>query len=398
MISLIPESKYSNYYDIARFNLTWRLSIILLIFLPVLAIVLFNLGENAAYPSLMGVVLCAIVLGILKRTKSYTIPAILYSGLGVIMSQFTLIFFPNSLHFVDPMWMMIIILYSYFTLGKTWGTIALTASLFGVSYYILFVLKTNLAQTQSPSQEDTLALAINFITCGVIIAFLIFQFLKLNQYAEQKYIKLTNTLQDKNKEKSVLLKEIHHRVKNNLQVVTSLLRLQSRDIPEEKYRVLYKDSINRVLAMALIHEKIYQTPDMAKINLENYIKSLGRDLVDSYALDTEISLNIKSNVEKLNTKSLVPVALIFNELISNSIKHGFKNQTHGNISIEILDQYPIVKVKYADNGKWVSAKKDNSLGIELIDSLTEQLTGTYVRTTEEGTHYSFKFIYDDSIT
>jgi len=395
MITFVPESKYTNYYDIARYNLTWRLSLILLAFLPVLAIVLFNLGENAAYPSLIGVGLCLLTLLILIKTKSFTLPAILYSVIGAILSQYTLIFFPESYHFVDPAWIMIIVLYAYFTLGKIWGTVVLGFCLTGITYYILEVLNINLEMTKNSGKDDTIALAINFIVCGIIIAFLIFQFLELNSYAESKYITLTDTLKDKNKEKTVLLKEIHHRVKNNLQVVTSLLRLQSRDINEEKYKLMYRDSINRVLSMALIHEKIYQTPDLAKINLKVYLESLAQDLISSYSLETKIDLNIESNLEKLNTKSLVPVALIFNELISNSIKHGFKDQKIGKINIQIIDKYPKVKIRYSDDGRWIEQPEEGSLGLELVQSLTEQLSGSHVRSTENGTHYTFNFVYDD---
>ena len=394
MVSFIPESKYTNYYDVARFNLTWRLNLILLVLLPVLAIVLFNLGENTAYPSLIGVGLCILIVILLIKTRSYLLSAILYCIVGVILSQYTLIFFPESYHFVDPAWMMIIILYAYFTLGKVWGTITLLSCLAGIIYFILFVLNPNLELVRNLGQEDAIALAVNFFICGIIISYLIFQFLKLNAYAETQYVKLTTTLKDKNKEKSVLLKEIHHRVKNNLQVVTSLLRLQSRDINDQKYKDLYKDSINRVLSMALIHEKIYQSPDLAKINLENYIISLAQDLIDSYALETKIDLDIKSNVKSIKTKSLVPVALIFNELISNSIKHGFKNQAKGKITIQIDDQYPHVKMKYSDNGIWIENTRQGSLGLELIQSLSEQLTGSFERNTDNGTHYTFHFLHD----
>ena len=395
IISYIPESKYTNYYDVARFNLTWRLNLILLIFLPFLAVVLFNLGENAAYPSLIGTIMCISVVFILKKTGAFLIPAIIYCVLGVLLCLYTLIFFPESYHFVDPAWMMIIILYAYFTLGKVWGTIILGSCLIGIIYYIQYVLNVNLDMTRNLGKEDAMALSINFMMCGLIIGYLIFQFLKLNEYAEKKYVNLTKRLQDKNKEKTVLLKEIHHRVKNNLQVVTSLLRLQSRDMDSEKHRLMYRDSINRVLSMALIHEKIYQTPDLAKINLESYIQSLAGDLIQSYALETEIDLEIESNVEKLSTKSLVPVALIFNELISNSIKHGFKGMSAGKITIEIIDKYPKVKMHYSDDGTWKESLNDNSLGLELIESLTQQLTGSFVRSIENGTHYTFSFDYDD---
>ncbi len=395
MANLIPKSKYTNYYDIARFNLTWYLNLIILAFLPALVFVLFKLDEISAYPSLVATLVCIIVFFILLRTRSYTVPAILYSVLGTLLCISSFIYFPKSLHFVDTLWMMMIVLYTYFTLGKVWGTVLLAVSISFITYYILFNLEDKLKSMGVPFHDDVLALAINFMLSGIVIAFMMFQFLKLNQFAENKYITLNNELKDKNREKSILLKEIHHRVKNNLQVVTSLLRLQSKDIDDKKYRSMYKDSINRVMAMSMIHEKIYQTNDLANINLENYIKSLVHDLIRSYSIDTEITLNINSNIKTLSPRSLVPVALIFNELISNSFKHGFVNRDSGTITIEINNKYPKVKMTYSDDGQWIESAKESSLGLELINSLTEQLTGSFVRSTENGTHYTFHFAHDD---
>ncbi|MDX1349411.1 MAG: sensor histidine kinase [Putridiphycobacter sp.] len=315
--------------------------------------------------------------------------------MGLILSQFTLNFFPEALHFVDPMWMMIISLFTYFTLGKVWGTINLGLACLGAAYYILFGFENNLELVRQINFEDLLALALNFSICTAIVSYLIFQFIKLNDYAEQKYIKLTSTLHSKNIEKSVLLKEIHHRVKNNLQVIISLLRLQSNELESEDLKTPYRDTINRVIAMSLIHEKIYQSPNLAEIDLEDYVQTLGQEMIASLSVNCHIKLKINSNVKSLKTKSLVPIALIFNELISNSIKHAFHGRDTGNISISIEGNYPDVNLIYIDDGKWVNERKSNSLGLELIQSLTEQLTGTYTRNTTQGTKYSFHFMHDN---
>lgn len=389
-----PRINYDNYYELARFKITWNLTLILLLFLPFLSIILISLGENAAYPSIIGVLIAIFVLFHLKTYGKYHLSAKIYSILGLILSQFTLHFFPETLHFVDPMWMMIIALFTYFTLGKVWGTINLGLAGIGASIYVIFGFENNLKVIDQVNIEDLIALSLNFLICTAIIAYLIYQILKLNDYAERKYIKLTSTLNNKNKEKSVLLKEIHHRVKNNLQVIISLLKLQSNELENDAQKIPYKDTINRVIAMSLIHEKIYQTPNLAKIDLEDYIKSLAFEMIDSLAIECEVNLTINSNVKSLKTKSLVPVALIFNELISNSIKHAFKNKARGNISIKINDNFPNVKMIYKDDGEWIEGKKINSLGLELIQSLAEQLTGTFIRNTDNGTEYIFNFIYD----
>lgn len=390
MIRFTPETNYTNYYNVARFNLTWRLNLILLIFLPILAITLINIGENAAYPTLIGVGLSITVTIILIKTKSYLFSAILYAIVGVVLSLYTLLFFPESYHFVDSAWMMIIILYTYFTLGKVWGTISLLSCLTGIVYFILFILNTNLELTRNLGFEDALALAINYFICGIIISYMIFQFLKLNEYAEKQYIKLTTSLKEKNEEKSILLKEVHHRVKNNLQIIISLLRLQSIEVEDEQTDKVLKEMVNRIRSMSLIHEKIYQTDDFANINLEDYLIALIKDLIASNSVDSKIIYKITSDLNSVNIKSLVPMALIFNELISNSIKHAFKGLSEGFIKIDIKTEGDTIKIVYADNGTWVEPTK-SSLGLELIDSLCLQLSGQFSRNTSNGTQYNFEF-------
>jgi two-component sensor histidine kinase len=387
----IPSSNYDNHYDFARFALTWRLTQILLAFLPPLAITLFSLGEMAAYPTLIGIVLCLVQVYVLLKTKNFFVTAVFYCVFGISLCVLTLLFSPNSFHFVDLSWMFIIILYTYFSLGKIWGNSALFVSVLGTTYYILFLLSDNIKNVGILNTDNVIALTINFILCNVIIGYLIFQFLKLNQYAEEKYVSLTDTLKIKNKEKTVLLQEVHHRVKNNLQVIISLLRIQSRDITDEKYLNMHMNSINRVLSMASIHEKVYQSEDLSKINLKSYTSELINDLIASYSIDKSISFTVESDVEKLNMQSLVPFALILNELISNSIKHGFSTVDKGVITIVICSIEDRITMEYSDNGTWIDNGKETSIGVILIEALTEQLNGTLIRTIDSGTHYVFNF-------
>jgi two-component sensor histidine kinase len=332
----------------------------------------------------------------MQKTRTYELSAKLHCLLGSILCIYVLIFIPESYHFVDVVWMLIIILHTFFTLGSIWGTGILIFSLIGSLYYLIFVLQTNLEMVNHIETEQVIALSINFSICMLIIAYFIRQFLKVNAHAEKKYIELTSTLKDKNEEKTVLLKEIHHRVKNNLQVITSLLRLQSKDITDEKYLNLYEESINRVTAMSRIHDKIFQNEDLAKIDLEKYVRMLVKDLIQSYSLRTKIDLQIRSDVDQVGAKSLVPIALIFNELISNSFKHAFNNLEEGVIIIDISKNDVDIVINYSDNGQWNSDIRPNSLGLELIDSLTGQLNGTLEREIDnQGTSYEFKFRKED---
>jgi two-component sensor histidine kinase len=389
MFKTIPQSKYTDFYDIARFNLTWNINVFLAIFLPLLAIVLFNLGEMSAVPTFLGFLVNVTLLIILKTTKSYYIPSLTFGILGTILSQYTLISYDNSYHFVDVIWIMIIVLYVFFTLGKVWGGIILAINILGAVYYILFHLKGNFQNIKSLENGDIYALATNFAISGVIIYYLINQFFKTTSYAENKYLALTKELKDKNIEKTIMLKEIHHRVKNNLQVITSLLRLQSREITDEKSLNVYEESIDRVIAMSLIHEKMYQAENLSKIDLKGYITSLAGDLLESYAINEKVNVTVKSNVEVISLKPLVPIALIFNELISNTLKHAFSDGS-GEIDIDIIENDKCLNILFKDNGTWKESNiSDSSFGTELIKSLTEQLNGEFKKSISNGTKYTF---------
>ncbi len=390
MFRTLPQSDYTDFYDLARFKLTWNINVFLALFLPTLGVTFLYLGEMSAIPTFIGVLINLTLLLILKKTKSFFIPALIFGFLGTLLSQYTLNTYNESFHFVDTIWIMIIVLFVFFTLGKMWGAIILTLNVIGAVYYILFRLQDNLTHIKVLKSGDVTALAINFAISGVIIYFLISQFIDVTKYAEKKYLVLTNELKNKNIEKTTLLKEIHHRVKNNLQVITSLLRLQSREITDEKSLSVYEESIDRVVAMSLIHEKMYQTNNLSKINLREYISSLAGDLLESYGVNKNIVIDVQTNIEVITLRPLVPVALIFNELISNSLKHAFDDEK-GMIEILIDEKDGCLKILYKDNGTWKNHDTSpSSFGLELIDSLTEQLNGTYSKDVSNGTEFKFE--------
>jgi PAS domain S-box-containing protein len=204
-----------------------------------------------------------------------------------------------------------------------------------------------------------------------------------------------NKLKSSLKEKEVLLKEIHHRVKNNLQIISSLLRLQSGYIKDKQALEIFKDSQNRVRAMALIHENLYQTSDLAKIEFSEYIRKLKYNLIRCYNSN---NIKINTNIEKVNLKldTAIPCGLIINELIANSIKHAFKNNDEGEIYVEFIT---LQKGKYSlsvsDNGVGVreniDSLKKQSLGLELVWNLVEQLEGTIIYNSKLGTSFRITF-------
>jgi PAS domain S-box-containing protein len=183
------------------------------------------------------------------------------------------------------------------------------------------------------------------------------------------------------REKEVLLKEIHHRVKNNLQVVSSLLNLQSRGISDEETRRFFKESQHRVHSMALIHEQLYESQDLSRIDLPVYIEQLAAFLFRAYGVSLS-RVGLKTRIENLHFEVdvAVPCGLIINELVSNSLKYGFPEGRQGEIRID-FQRRPKNQITLAvgDNGvgfpRGVNLLNTRTLGLRLVRSLAQQLGG-----------------------
>ncbi len=198
-------------------------------------------------------------------------------------------------------------------------------------------------------------------------------------------------------EKNVLLQEVHHRVKNNMQVISSLLSLQSRFIKDKDDLELFKDSQNRVKSMALVHEKLYQTENLAKIDFEEYIRSLIRSLFISYGISHElIRLDIQIKDVLMNINTAIPSSLLINELLTNSLKYAFPDKRKGEISIFMSpDESKTFNLIISDNGIGFPAdidhKNTDTLGMQLVDTLIIQLKGSLELIRDKGTTYRISF-------
>jgi PAS domain S-box-containing protein len=199
------------------------------------------------------------------------------------------------------------------------------------------------------------------------------------------------------KEKEVLLKEVHHRVKNNLQIISSLLNLQKDQVKDIGTLQALRDSQSRVRSMALIHEKLYQSQSLAKIDFAEYVQSLTKDLFRSYQRTLgNIRLNIHADLISLDLDYAVPCGLILNELMTNTLKYAFPDGRDGSIWIDLHaepDQSLILRV--ADDGIGLPAGLDNlknkSLGLQLVNSLVKQINGTLVVESSSGTVFQVSF-------
>lgn len=209
--------------------------------------------------------------------------------------------------------------------------------------------------------------------------------------------KAENNIKKSLEEKEILLKEIHHRVKNNLQIISSLLDLQEDYVKKDLEAVnVLKESQNRVLSMAMIHEMIYQSNDIGHINFSDYIKNLTTNLFHSYKSKPNINSIINVEPVYLNIETSVPLGLIISELVSNSLKYAFPESEDGEISIKLHKQNRGYELIISDNGigipKTIDFKNNTTtLGLRLVNILVNQLDGSIELDRTEGTKYTIKF-------
>lgn len=191
------------------------------------------------------------------------------------------------------------------------------------------------------------------------------------------------------KEKEVLLGEIHHRVKNNLQVVQSLLRMSSRLLPAGEARTAAEATIQRIHAMALVHERLYRTEKVASLSLSDYLRDLFKGVeASNSAPPGQIQLSLETEEIPLTLDLAIPFGLLANELISNSFKHGFPNGRRGTVTISIHRVEGVVRMEVSDDGVGVGKKFDAeacpSMGLKLAASLAHQLGGSLKFTNAKG--------------
>ena len=205
-----------------------------------------------------------------------------------------------------------------------------------------------------------------------------------------------NQLKSSLKEKEMLLKEIHHRVKNNLMIISSLLNLQSRYIKDKESQDIFKESQNRARSMALIHERLYQSTDLKRIDFGNYIQTLSNELYHTYVADPRL-IELKINVENIfiDINTTVPLGLIVNELITNSIKHAFPEGKSGKVNIDFLHKDDHYEFTVKDNGigfpEDLDFRNTDSLGLQMVNSLTEQIDGKIELNNNHGTEFQITF-------
>lgn len=256
-------------------------------------------------------------------------------------------------------------------------------------------------ETTILSQENQLKKQKTRQTLVTIITSLLLLILLLLLYTFKNNRKKNRLLQKQNEEKEFLLKEIHHRVKNNLGVVSSLLELQTAQIKDPKMKEIMAKSQNRVYSMSMIHQKLYQGKNLAFIEMKDYFKDLGNHILDSFGANNEVKMIYEMKKIELDVDTAIPLGLIVNELLTNAFKYAFPNKTKGIIRIGLVEiNSQVYELKVIDNGvgqNELKLKQNIGFGTQLITLLTKQLDGVIEKINDNGTTIKITFKATKSI-
>lgn len=218
---------------------------------------------------------------------------------------------------------------------------------------------------------------------------------------------VTNTLQTQLKleqsleEKRILIAEIHHRVKNNLALIFSLLQLETAEVDDPQSRDILHTSVMRIRTMSLVHEKLYSLEDFSSVPFDSFVQSLGKIAEGNFKKDRNIQLHIEADDIKLNVNQAIPASLIINELISNSYKHAFDELDHGKIEVSVTQHGDMVTLIVQDNGKGLpetlNMDEESTLGLTIINLLAQQLKGDIKAENDQGSRFTLQFKIRENI-
>lgn len=249
-------------------------------------------------------------------------------------------------------------------------------------------------ETEISRQRKTQWLYIGIAGLLTIILFGMYFTLKNIRKKRKALAAINIELDTKNKQNELLLKEIHHRVKNNLEMVKSLIALQSAKLEDGASKEAMLASQNRVQSMGIIHQKLYQGENLGSIEMKDYFMNLGEGVLDTFNAEDKVKIVCAMDDLNLDVDTAVPIGLIVNELLTNALKYAFPEGTQGKINISLSKENDELLLKVSDNGigKTKGAKpKGTGFGTQLIQLLTQQLNGTISEDHKNGTAVAFNF-------
>ncbi len=245
-----------------------------------------------------------------------------------------------------------------------------------------------IAFQEAKISQQKLVQYLGIIVVGLLLGLLIFGFISYRNRSKSNRL-----LAQKNAENELLMKEIHHRVKNNLEIVSSLLALQSAQIDDTKTKEAMTEGQNRVNSISIVHQKLYQGTNLGSIEMKDYFLNLSQSILDSFGAEEKVKLNLAMEKLDLDIDTAVPLGLIINELLTNTIKYAFPEGDKGTITIKLEkqnDQH--LHLVVTDNGIGKSGiTHGTGFGTQLVSLLTQQLNGTMKEESENGTTHIFDF-------
>jgi two-component system, sensor histidine kinase PdtaS len=389
----------TDFYEQAKIELNFNFpffSFVLFIGFSIF-LMLFSV-EHSFYTVTFTWIISLAFLFFLKYSKNIRLSSFLLSSTIFIIVVSNLFYNQEILHIGFPYWICTQLLFVVFNLGIYWGIFfAILGGTAFVLYRQYFFFETiELLKLQSTDHLITFIVEIALVS--FLLLYLVYLFLLTSRKSEialkrqnRLLLEKNELIENQNAEKTIMLREIHHRVKNNLQVVNSLLRLQSFEIKDEDSLKAFNLSQQRIHAMALIHERLYQQENFNTAISKNYVEELVKDLIELYRNNQQIELEIEFCDGLINQKNVVPFGLIVNELISNTLKHGISEK--GKITILTHKNGDSIIFEYMDSGKGLNGDFRKGFGLELIETLTEQIDGkvTFNNGTEKGIHFIFTF-------
>lgn len=277
-------------------------------------------------------------------------------------------------------------------------------SIIAISFLCAWLFDIDSLKNTSVSERDNeILLVYNSVLTFFITVIMVYLVVKLINRQNNESLGLLKKEQDAQKiiaqslkEKETLLAEIQHRVKNNLAIITGLLNLQTEKAPCEESKLLMIESRNRVMSIAMVHERLYKKDNLSKINFKQYLSELVQELVKSFPIQSK-QIQIEEDLQKIELEitKAVPIGLIVNEALTNSLKHAF-NSVNEKPTIKIKMQliYDRIQICITDNGVGfadINSRKDSALGLSLIESLCDQIDAEVVFKNENGACVSIVF-------
>lgn len=394
-----PDYSIHDYQERARFDFAWFISVLYVFVTIGLALIsLLNNDPFFVYFAIATVFALACLTVVKFFPHRYPIVINLLCLSISIVQYVALISVPDEPHLLEGYWMIIVALTAFYTLGNLWGVFYLLLNSILYLLYFNYFVTTGETAIHFWKQSSVVQNSIEFTIAMGLIGYIMYRYAQFNNHVvklhKEAIVNLSlekERVDKKNKESVVLLQEIHHRVKNNLQVIVSLLRMQSKGLESNEAKGSFQKAINRIMIMSLVHQNMYETNSLMNIDLKEYIDKLMNNIITANITDVDIKYSLDVDLDHLIPEKIVPLGLILNELITNSLKYAFTKE--GVIDIKIKkkgnDKFSLY---YFDNGVWKEKAEGSSLGLELIEIFTEQLDGSYERTvSDKGTTYEFNF-------